>query len=202
MGKPLPPQKFGLAIDWETSGYSIPDYASKHSGISFGAAIFDTKTFEVVESLYCEIQPDPTKLWDMGAEKIHGLTRDHLAVYGITREAAAIQLASMVIKYIGTGKVIPLGHRVHFDIAFTNDLLKVIDVELEWDPIKMDSAALAAILLHETSSDGLFNACGFTERTEHNSLEDILLTLESVRTLKLAFLEGRQQLLNNSTPKE
>ena len=192
MTKALPPAKWGLAIDWETSGYSIPDYASKHSGISFGAAIFDTKTFEVVESLYCEIKPDPTKEWDMGAERIHGLSRDYLETNGITREDAAIQLASMVIKFIGTGKVIPLGHRVHFDIAFTNDLLNVIDVVLDWDPIKMDSAALAAILLNETSSDGLFNACGFTERTEHNSLEDILLTLESVRTLKQTFLKGQQ----------
>lgn len=191
MTKPLPPQKFGLAIDWETSGYSIPDYASRHSGLSFGAAIFDTKTFEVVDSLYCEIKPDPAKEWDVGAEKIHGMSREYLESNGFTREDAAIQLASLVLKYLGTGKVIPLGHRVHFDIAFTDDLLKTIDVKLDWDPIKMDSAALAAILLHETSSDNLFRACGFDDRTEHNSLEDILLTLESVRVLKQTFLKGQ-----------
>jgi hypothetical protein len=190
MIKPLPPQKLGLAIDWETSGYSIPNYASKHSGISFGAVIFNTDTFEAIDSIYCEVQPDPSKEWSLEAEKIHGLTQAHLAVNGLTREDAAIQLASLVLKWIGTGKVIALGHRVHFDIAFTDDLLNSIDVKFDWDPIKMDSAALAAILLHETSSNGLFKACGFEDRKMHNALEDVIYTLESVRILKQTFLKG------------
>lgn len=188
--KPRPPAKFGLAIDWETSGYSIPNYAAHHSGISFGAAIFDTKTLEVVDSIYVEVQPHPGRLWDDGAERVHGLTREHLAEHGVSREEAAVQLASLVIKWIGTDKVLALGHRVYFDIAFTDDLMSEIDVKFEWDPIKLDSAAIASVFLHETSSDGLFARCGFTERQEHNSLEDILLTLESVRTLKLQFLKG------------
>ncbi len=188
--KPRPPGKFGLAIDWETSGYSIPNYAAHHSGISFGAAIFDTESFEVVDSLYCEVQPKEGRLWDDGAEKVHGLTREHLAKHGVSREEAASQLATLVLKWIGTDKVLALGHRVYFDIAFTDDLMAEIDIKFEWDPIKIDSAAFGTVLLHETSSDGLFNLCGFTDRAEHNSLEDILLTLESIRTLKLRYLKG------------
>ena len=38
-------RKFGMAIDYETSGYILPDYTSKHQGISFGAIIFDVSTF-------------------------------------------------------------------------------------------------------------------------------------------------------------
>jgi len=188
--RPLPPPRFGLAIDWETTGYSIPNYASQHSGISFGAAIFDTKSFEVVDSLYVEIHPDPSKIWDDGAERIHGLSKEYLAANAITRDEAACQLASLVIKWIGTGKVMVLGHRVHFDIAFTDDLMSVIDVKFEWDPIKIDSAAIGAVFLNETSSDGVFRACGFNDRNEHNALEDILLTLESIRIIKMQYLKG------------
>jgi pyruvate-formate lyase-activating enzyme len=50
MAKNIP--TYGIAIDWETSGYSVPDYASKHQGISVGAAVFDIKTFEPIETFY------------------------------------------------------------------------------------------------------------------------------------------------------
>lgn len=180
-----------MAIDWETSGYSIPNYAEKHSGISFGATIFDVSTFEVIDTLYLEIQPDPTKLWSAEAERVHGLSQVHLAKKGVTREEAATQLATLVLTYIGTDKILTLGHRVYFDIAFTDELMKTIDVKFDWDPIKLDSAAIATVFLNETSSDGLFSLCGFDERSEHNALEDILLTLESVKTLKQTFLKGQ-----------
>jgi hypothetical protein len=188
--KSVPPQRMGLAIDWETSGYSLPNYAESHSGISFGAAIFDTTTFEMVDSVYCEVKPDPTKIWSAEAEAIHGLSQDYLAAFGVTQDEAAIKLCTMVLKWIATGKVLALGHRVAFDIAFTNALTSVIDVQFDWDPIKLDSAAIGAIFLGETSSDGVFRKCGFTDRAEHNALEDIILTLESVRTIKQQFLRG------------
>jgi hypothetical protein len=73
---------FGLAIDFETSGYSIPNYAAKHQGISFGAIIFDVRTLEPVEALYQEIKFNDKYSWDAGAEKIHGISRPHLATHG------------------------------------------------------------------------------------------------------------------------
>ena len=60
MAKNIP--TLGLAIDWETSGYSLPDYASKHQGISIGAAVFNLKTFEPIETYYQVIKFNKTHM--------------------------------------------------------------------------------------------------------------------------------------------
>lgn len=184
-------QKFGLAIDWETSGYSVPSYAKEHQGISFGALIFDIATFEIVETLYLEIKFDSSKYkWDEGAERVHGLSREYLAANGVTQQEAATQLATMILKYIGTDKIVALGHRVFFDIEFTNQLMAAVDFELSWDPIKIDSAAIALTFLGVNKSDELFDLMGMPPRQEHNSLEDIVYTLESVKGVKDYFMRG------------
>lgn len=186
-----PVQKFGLAIDWETSGYSVPEYAKSHQGISFGALIFDISDFTVVESLYAEIKFDSSKyIWDDGAEKIHGLSQDYLAHNGLTQARAAEQLAAMIFKYIGTDKVVALGHRVAFDIAFTNQLMESVGFELPWDPIKIDSAAFALSFLGVNRSDELFDMMGMPPRGEHNALEDIVYTLASVKAIRDYFMTG------------
>lgn len=184
-------QKFGLAIDWETSGYSVPSYAKEHQGISFGALIFDIATFEIVETLYLEIKFDSSKYkWDEGAERVHGLSREYLAANGVTQQEAATQLATMILKYIGTDKIVALGHRVFFDIEFTNQLMDSVGFALSWDPIKIDSAAIALTFLGVNKSDELFDLMGMPPRQEHNSLEDIVYTLESVKGVKDYFMRG------------
>jgi DNA polymerase III epsilon subunit-like protein len=186
---PIP--KFGLAIDWETSGYSIPNYAAKHQGISFGALIFDTSDFSIVETMYIEVKFNSSKYeWDAGAEKIHGLSREHLEAHGVSQEEAAQQLAGMILKYMGTDKIVALGHRVHFDIAFTNQLMESVGFELTWDPIKLDSAAFALTFLGVTKSDDLFDMMGMPPRTEHNSLEDVIYTIESIKGIRDFFMKG------------
>lgn len=184
-------QKFGLAIDWETSGYSVPHYAKEHQGISVGALIFEIATFDIVETLYLEIKFDDTKYkWEEDAERVHGLSREHLAKHGVTQQEAATQLATMILKYIGTDKIVALGHRVFFDIEFTNQLMSSVDFELNWDPIKLDSAAIALTFLGVNKSDELFELMGMPPRQEHNSLEDIIYTLESVKGVKDYFMRG------------
>lgn len=183
-------QKFGLAIDWETSGYSIPSYASEHQGISFGALIFDISTFEIVETLYLEVKFDPKYKWDEGAERIHGLSREYLEANGVTQREAATQLATMILKYIGTDKIVALGHRVFFDIEFTNQLMASVDFELSWDPIKIDSASIALSFLGVNKSDELFELMGMPARNSHDALEDIVFTIESIRQVKQYFLAG------------
>lgn len=185
---PIP--KFGLAIDFETSGYSVPNYAEKHQGVSFGALIFDIADLTVVDTLYCEIKHDPKYLWEDSAEKIHGLTREYLAKHGVTQAQAAEQLAMMVHKYMGTDKIVVLGHRPHFDIAFLDQLLASVDFAFTYDPIKLDTAAFGLAMLGITKSDDLFDAIGLPPRKEHNSLEDIIYTLETLRMIRDTFVTG------------
>lgn len=183
-------QKFGLAIDWETSGYSVPNYAASHQGISFGALIFDISDFSIVETLYLEVKFDPKYTWDEGAEKIHGLSREHLEKHGVTQQQAAEQLATLVLKYIGTDKIVALGHRVFFDIAFTNQLMESVGFEFNWDPIKIDSAAIALTFLGVNRSDELFDMMGMPPRGKHDAMEDIIYTLSSVKAIRDYFIAG------------
>lgn len=181
--------KFGLAIDFETSGYSLPNYAASHQGISFGAAIYEIATFSIVETLYREIVFDDTKYeWTMGAQNVHGITREHLEIHGISQAEAAYDLGNLVVKYLGTDKIPLLGHRVYFDEAFTNQLMASIDVKFEYDPIRIDSAAIGLAFLGTGNSNQLFEACGMPPRLAHNSLEDITYTLKSIQAIKQAFM--------------
>lgn len=190
MATPSRIPQFGLAIDWETSGYSLPNYADCHQGISFGAIIFDVKTLDVVEELYREIKFDPKYEWSAKAESIHGLSRSYLAEHGSSQEEAAVDLANLVVKYIGTDDVLLLGHRVLFDRAFTQQLTKSIGVDFSYNPTVFDSCALGTLLLEATYSDEIFKIVGLPVRGKHNALEDIQYTLESIKHLKNLFALG------------
>jgi DNA polymerase III epsilon subunit-like protein len=197
MTTPTPPKKnfnsvpqFGLAIDWETSGYSTPNYAAKHQGISFGAIIFDVRTLEPVEKLYVEIKFDPKYIWDSGAEKVHGITREHLAKNGVTQEEAAFLLAGLVVKYIGTEDVLMLGHNVYFDKAFTIQLLDAAGIEFKYHQSVIDTRSIATVLMELTYSDDIFATLGLPPRGKHNAMEDIEYTLETVRRIKEFFIAG------------
>lgn len=184
---------FGLAIDWETSGYTAPpgDYAAKHQGISFGAIIFDVKTLESVDAIYHEIQFDEKKyLWESGAERVHGLSRDHLKKNGVKAEVAAADLANLVLKYIGTDDVLLLGHRVYFDRSFTVQLMNTVNIQLSYHPTTIDSSSMATILLETSKSEEVFTTLGLPPRAAHNAMEDIIYTLASVKRMKEIFLQG------------
>lgn len=182
MAKNIP--TLGLAIDWETSGYSLPDYASKHQGISIGAAVFNLKTFEPIETYYQVIKFNKKYEWDLGAEKIHGLSREFLYENGVSQEDAALEFGSLILKYFGDSNIVLLGHRCYFDRAFTNQLFDSVGMELPWNSIQIDSAAIALSFLGVTLSDDLFDICGMPPRKEHNALEDVLMTLESIKNIK------------------
>lgn len=174
-----------MAIDWETSGYSLPNYAAMHQGISFGAAIFDVKTLEIVDTMYQEVifRADLYQ-WANEAEQVHGISRAHLASHGRPQQEVAADLGNLIVRYIGLDKLLLMGHRVYFDEAFTNQLMATIGVELSYDPIRIDSAAIGLIFAGTTTSDGLFERCGLPPREKHNSLEDIVYTLESIKRIK------------------
>jgi exonuclease I len=189
---------WGLAIDWETSGADFgKDSSINYQGLSFGAVVFKTSNFEIVEELYLEIKFDETKYkWTEGAAKIHGLTREHLEANGITQEEAAIQLGELIFKYFGDGKVMFLGHNPEFDRRFTNQLLNTVEIEfsvekqtkfeswIQLHHVVLDTSALGFITLGLFKSDLLFEKIGFEERGAHNALADIKMTLETCKTIR------------------
>lgn len=187
--------QFALAIDWETTGFSSPNFTQYHQGISFGAIIFDVRKLDPVEELYLEIKYDPKYKWEAGAEKVHGLSQAHLQQHGVSQEEAAAELCNLVIKYIGTEDVMLLGHRVHFDRAFTEQLTKTIDVDLSYHPTTIDTASMATALMEMSKSEDVFQTLGMPPRAKHNSMEDIRYTLGSVKRMKELFFKGVMQEL-------
>lgn len=185
---------FGLALDFETSG---SDFERGHSadiyqGISFGAAIFDTRTFEVKDTLYREIQFDESKYkWSMDAQRIHGLSREYLAENGVTREQACCDLVEFLLKHLGPSpRVMVLGHNVEYDISYTKQLLGDFGIDFFTHHVKLDTACLSFVNFGTYKSDHLFEIMGFEHRTVHNALEDVLMTIEAAKTFKLITKEA------------
>jgi DNA polymerase III epsilon subunit-like protein len=191
--------KFGLCIDWETSGAVFGGDSSKDfQGISFGAIVFRTCDFEPVEKIYHLVKFNDKKYqWTDGAQKIHGITREHLEQHGVSAEDAAMDLASLILKYWGgDSKIMFLGHNPIFDIRFTNQLMGSIDFEfsveretnrenwIQLHHVVLDTSALGFITLGLFKSDLLFDRIGFEARGAHNALNDAEMTLETCKAVK------------------
>ena len=196
------PQKFGLCIDWETTGATWGgDSSIKYQGVSFGAIIFDAETFEEIESIYRLVKFNPEKWeWTEGAQKVHGLTIDYLEENGVTQEEAATDLLELIVKYFGTdSKVMMLGHNPEFDRRFTSQLLNSVEFEFTVEKqnpnftqialhhVILDTSALGFITMGLYKSDLLFERMGFEERGDHNALVDARQTLETCRIIREAF---------------
>ena len=191
------PGKFAICIDWETTGSNFGgDSTEDYQGIAYGAVIFDTETFEPVETLYREIHFDETKYkWTDGAEKIHGLSREHLAANGVTREEALTDLLDLILRYIGTeSKIMFLGHNVDFDICFTQQLARDFGIELKIHHVKLETSGTAFMLIGKYRSNDVFEFfTGVVRDGAHNALDDALITLETARNMRAlitAALEG------------
>jgi len=186
--KPKTFPKFGLAIDWETSGADWGNPMGSHikyQGLSFGAIVFNADDFSEVDRLYCEIQFDESKYgWQESAAKIHGLTREYLNENGIPREEAAILLAELILKYFGTDEVMFLGHNIGFDIGFTDQLLGDYGITIKKHHVKVDTSSAGYIMTGRYKSDQLFSFFGFDARNAHNAMQDVEMTLEVCRILR------------------
>lgn len=185
----LPP--FIFAVDTETSGCAYGNNpAEGFQVVSVGILILDSTTFEAVDSLYVEVKHDPKFGWSEGAEAVHGLSQAYLEEHGVSLAEAAAQVLNLVLKYFGTGNVIPVGHRVKFDQHFLDALFNEIDCALTWDRMIIDSSTLGAIFMGVSGSDALFDACGLPPREQHNALEDIIFTVEAIKSMRAKFMKG------------
>lgn len=191
--------KYGLAIDWETSGATWGGDSSKeYQGLSFGAIVFNTSDFSPVEELYrvIKFKPDRYK-WSPEAAAIHGMSVDFLERTGISQEDAAVDLAELILKYWGPdSKVMLLGHNTEFDRRFTNQLLNSIEIEFSVEKetrlsswvqvhhVVLDTSSLGFITLGLYKSDLLFEKIGFEARGDHNALDDVRMTLQTAAAIK------------------
>jgi DNA polymerase III epsilon subunit-like protein len=180
--------KYGLCIDWETSGSNFDgDSSIDYQGIAFGAAVFNTDDFSIVDKMKRYIKFDNKKYkWSNDAEKIHGLTREFLDKNGKTQEEAAIDLGNFVLTYFGiTPKVLILGHNVDFDIAFTKQLLEPYDIMFKIHHVKLDTSSAGLIAFNKFKSNDLFKLIGLENRNEHDPLQDVEYTIELAKSIRL-----------------
>lgn len=192
------PGKYGLLIDWETSGSDWStgngrsDSSKNFQGITFGAIVFDTTAFTEVDSLYCELHFDDKKYkWSDEAEKIHGKSREYLAKNGISREEGLANLLELILKYWGpNSKVLIAGHNVSFDNDFTAQLCRDHGMEdaIRFHHVLVDTSGIGFVTIGKYKSDEVFELLGGLEkRGEHNALEDARTTLSVLRTVRETF---------------
>jgi DNA polymerase III epsilon subunit-like protein len=190
------PGKYGLSMDWETSGSDFGgDSTINYQGVSFGAVIFDTETFEPVETLYRELHFDGSKYkWSKEAENIHGLAREYLNVSGIPRDEGLADLLDLILRHIGAGnKVMFLGHNVDFDIAFTMQLCTDNDLPNVIVPhhVKLETSGTSFILIGKYRSDDVFKFfTGVVRDKAHNALDDALMALETAKNMRAIVTAG------------
>lgn len=196
--------EFILGLDCETTGVCVknndPLYnkktKEKHQALSWGFLVIDALTYKVIEKLYLEVkwneesiqQKEKDPEFGQYAVNIHGLSQDYLDVNGVDEEEAVRQIANLIIKYWGTSSPLNcLGHNVHFDIRFLQDVFERHELTLRFSQRHVDSFSLAHPLWNAHNSDELFNLLVGTERKDHNALEDIEMTLESIKVTRDLF---------------
>lgn len=184
----------GLLIDWETSGSDFgQDSSVNYQGIAYGAVVFDTQTFQPVETLYRELRFDERRYkWSPEAERIHGLTREHLAAHGTSREDGLADLMELLLRYWAPGsKVLMAGHNAGFDMDFTSQLFTDHNLEIVFHHVVLDTSGLAFALTGEYKSDVVFELLGgIDKRACHNALEDALASLAVLRNARQIFEEA------------
>jgi hypothetical protein len=190
--------QYGLCMDWETSGATWGGDSSKeYQGLSFGAIVFDAKTFEEVDKIYVEIKFNSKWKWSAEAEAIHGMSQAYLEENGISQEDAAIKLAEFILKYWGPdSKVMFMGHNAEFDRRFSNQLLNEIEIEfsvekqtqftswIQLHHVILDTSPLGFVAVGLFKSDLLFEKMGFEQRGDHNALQDAEQTLATAKAIR------------------
>ena len=189
--------QFSAWFDWETTGVDydggLDGTARKYQGISVGIVIADNRTFEEVDALYLEIKFDKNKYqWTEGAEKIHGLSREHLEKNGVPRDEALASIIEFLSKYFGENivcltphkpdqKVCIGGHNVSFDIKMIGQIFEDFGFNLGIHHVILDTTAAAFLAVGLYKSNDVFTYFGAEKREQHNALEDARQSLAVAR---------------------
>lgn len=181
-----------LVFDAETTGLCSsnvcsPDTADNgyYQAISYGMIVANADTYEAIEKLYLEVKWDGISLWSSGAEKVHGLSKEHLEQYGLDEEDAVAEIATLIYNHWGDKVVSVCAQNPHFDIAFLDSTLKRHGIHVKFSNRRVDTSTLGAVLLGAHTSDQIFSAVGIDTRGIHNSLQDAECCLQTLRTVRM-----------------
>lgn len=182
-----------LAFDTETSGLFFntddpsfnPKTKQTHQLLSIGLIVVDAVTLTPIEELYIEVKWNPVNLWDSGAEKVHGLSKQYLEENGVSQSEAVELIANLLIKHWGpTSAIHIMGHNPQFDLCFLRRLLRTEELEFRWANKMIDTNSIGFAVYNTHNSDDLFKMIGAQHRKEHNALEDIKNTLKVVQVTR------------------
>ena len=200
MGKSFMTTKL-LGLDSESTGMAFsgkvdpkcPDPTTdiisgkQYTAISWGLVVVDMETLSIIDELYVEIKHTAPYAWEYGAEKVHGLTREHLAEHGKSREDAAVEIAEFILKHWDIESAIStIGHnQVTFDHWFFRQLKNEFGIMFKFANRHIDTNYLTLGVYGVEGSKELFELFSDARGT-HNALEDIKQTVEVfVKTRKL-----------------
>ena len=102
-----------VSVDVEASGPA----PSTSSLLAIGACLVDDPD----QGFYVELRPVPGARWDDAAERIHGLTREHLLEAGLEPAAALQAFADWIERVRGGGTAVFVGFNAPFDWMFVAD---------------------------------------------------------------------------------
>lgn len=204
--------KYVLVMDCETTGLFkgenpviCPKTHKEYQSVSWGFLVVDFETLEIIDKLYVIIKWNGKSEWDFEAQKIHGMSKEYLNEHGFDEKEAVEIIGSFLEKYWGPYEVVegktrtyakfPSTHMhlmginvMSFDVHFLNHLFKRVlgeDIILNISHRHIDLNSVGLLTLGTYTSDELFDAVGLEKRGIHNALEDVKMTLDAARRIKL-----------------
>jgi len=174
-----------VAIDVETTGFSKgDDITANHQIVSIGLVISD-RNFKAIDKFYCEIKWNGTSHWTQQAEKIHGLSKEHLEEHGLSEEDAVYAIAEFLLGHYDPDEYIFfLGHNPrNFDVPFFTKLTNKYDVYFKVGHRTVDSFSVGFAFLGANDSVELFDYF-YPKRGLHNALEDAEMALGVCRKIR------------------
>jgi DNA polymerase III epsilon subunit-like protein len=168
-----------LCIDYETTGLDVRE--GKHQPISVGALVIKTDTLEVVDKIYLECKAELQRFeWDPGAERIHGLSPEHLDTQPTMKDSATALFAFLIKYFKANDRITVIGHNPSFDTNCLELWMKEIEVNLRLSHRKLDTFSIGFALFAAENSDQLFKMVG-VKRDAHNALEDAEATVAALQ---------------------
>lgn len=179
-----------LFIDVETSGYDQNNMMDRSGNGTFqmtslGAVVASVNSLKELDSFYIEFKPVEGCAWSESAERIHGLSREHLNEHGATSEDAFTLFVEFLTKHFDPSRAITLGgHNVAtFDRHFLIRFFEANDAAIQLSGHSVDSYTLGKVLLDANNSNELFEQVG-VDRDTHNALEDARASLKAARLVR------------------
>lgn len=179
-----------LVVDCETSGFLRSDNPAhnketgeRYQAVSWGIIVADADKLTPIKELYLEVKWDGKSNWDMGAQKVHKLSKEYLNEHGVTTTEAVEEIAGLILEQFGPGTVVTIaGHNPWFDLCFLRDLLRSEGLEIKFSSRLIDTNSVGFAVFSTYSSNELFEIVSPNQRNEkHNALEDAQNALKVLR---------------------